>query len=282
MLGEIDSQLNIIKKPFEINWDMLNSEFDSKKNKGRREKHRKTHNKKEKKIIFDKWKSVMQDLRMNIHFFDFVDYYYSELKELNVLTTSKWTKHDKTSIESTHPPKDSILINVGNDLIKASPFKKPPTKLPEKDEERKIIEQNNYTNKCLNVIGDQLDKIENKIDSINIKPGSIKIETPLIKSQELKPSFSLKTSQTKTRERIDQMLKELNKVKGEPSTINVINKNDEVNVETCSSDSETTSDEKIDKLEKAFGKLQRITNKKPNPTTFTKNWYLRPTFGYAI
>ena len=49
------------------------------------------------------------------------------------------------------------------------------------------------------------------------------------------------------------MLKELNKVKGEPSTINVINKNDEVTVETCSSNSETTSNEEIDKLEKAFG-----------------------------
>ena len=64
------------------------------------------------------------------------------------------------------------------------------------------------------------------------------------------------------------MLKELNKVKGEPSRINVINKNDG---ETCSSNSETTSEEEIDKLEKAFGKLQRITNRKLNPTTFTKN-----------
>jgi hypothetical protein len=45
------------------------------------------------------------------------------------------------------------IINVGKDLVKASPFKLPPT-IPEKDEERKIIEQNNYTNKCLNVIGD--------------------------------------------------------------------------------------------------------------------------------
>jgi hypothetical protein len=205
MLGEeIDNQLNVIKKPFEINWDMLNSEFDFEKNKGRREKHRKTYNKEEKKIIFDKWKSVMQDLRMNIHFFYFVDYYYSELKELNVLT--KWTKENKTTVESSHPPKENILINVGKDLVKASPFKLPPKTL-EKDEERKIIEQNNYTNKCLNVIGDQLDKIENKIDSINIKPDSIKIETPLIKTQELKTGLSLKTSQTKTREKIDQMLK---------------------------------------------------------------------------
>jgi hypothetical protein len=72
------------------------------------------------------------------------------------------------------------------------------------------------------------------------------------------------------------MLKELNKVKGEPSTINVINK-DIVTVETCSSNSEATSDEEINKLEKAFGNIQRITSRKPNPTTFTKNWYPRPT-----
>ena len=168
------------------------------------------------------------------------------------------------------------MIKVKNDLVKASLFKQPPTK-PEKDEERKIIEQNNYTNKCLNVIGNQLDKIENKINSLNIKPTSDKIETPMIKTQEIKPSLSLKTSQTKTREKIDQMLKELNKVKGEPSTINVINKNDEVTIETCSSHSKTTFDEEIDKIEKAFGKLQRITNKQPNPTTFTKDWYPKPT-----
>ena len=90
----------------------------------------------------------MQDLRKNIHFFDFVDNYYPKYKNLNVLTTSKWIKTDKTSIESSHPPKENILINVGKDLVKASPFKLPLTKLPEKDKERKIIEQNNYTNKC--------------------------------------------------------------------------------------------------------------------------------------
>jgi hypothetical protein len=72
------------------------------------------------------------------------------------------------------------------------------------------------------------------------------------------------------------MLKELNKVKGEPSTIKVINK-DIVTVETCSSNSKATSDEEINKLEIAFGKIQRIANKKPNPTTFTKNWHPRPT-----
>ena len=68
------------------------------------------------------------------------------------------------------------------------------------------------------------------------------------------------------------MLKELKTIKtekGEPSSVNVLHKNEET-TNTCSSNSEATSDEEINKLEKSFGKLQRITNKKPNPTSFTK------------
>ncbi len=70
----------------------------------------------------------MQDLRMDIHLFDLVDNYYPKLKNLNVLTTLKWTKPNKTSVESSHPPKENILIKIGNDLVKASPFKLPPRK----------------------------------------------------------------------------------------------------------------------------------------------------------
>ena len=60
------------------------------------------------------------------------------------------------------------------------------------------------------------------------------METPLIKTQELKPGLSLKTTKTKTNEKIDQMLKELTKIKtkkGEPSTVNFLHKNEEVTIE---------------------------------------------------
>ncbi len=56
----------------------------------------------------------------------------------------------------------------------------------------------------------------------------------MIKTQEFKPGLSLKPSKTKTSEKIDQMLKELTQVKierGETSTINALNKNDEVTIE---------------------------------------------------
>ena len=53
------------------------------------------------------------------------------------------------------------------------------------------------------------------------------------------------------------MLKELTKIKtkkGEPSSVNVLHKNEET-ANTCSLTSETTSYEEINKLEKSFGKL---------------------------
>ena len=53
MDGEVENQLNVIKKPFEINWNMLNSEFDSEKNK-EKNKHSKSHTKEEKKRLFNK------------------------------------------------------------------------------------------------------------------------------------------------------------------------------------------------------------------------------------
>ena len=80
MYGEYN-QLNVIKKPFEINWEMLNLEFDSEKNKGRREQYRKTHNKEEKQLIFKQWKIVMQEFVLE--FFSQIGSSIHVLKALN-------------------------------------------------------------------------------------------------------------------------------------------------------------------------------------------------------
>lgn len=62
-------------------------------------------------------------------------------------------------------------------LVVASPFK---ISTDEEKPVRKVIEQNNYTNQCLDVIGKQLDRIENKVD---IQPSSPiqTLEKPLIR-----------------------------------------------------------------------------------------------------
>ena len=140
-------------------------------------------------------------------------------------------------------------------MVTTSPFK-----LPENEEERKIVEQNSYTNKCLNIIGDQLDKIEIKLDTIDIKK-TIPIpnkEKPLIKLHEIRQGLGLKSNKTKTSEKIEQILQELAKVKpkeGETSkTINVLEKNNKI--KTSSFESETSYDEEINKLENPLGKFK--------------------------
>ena len=126
-----------------------------------------------------------------------------------MLTKTNWTKQNKTTVQSSHPhllSSETILITLNKQVVTASPFK-----LPKNEEERKIVEQNNYTNNCLNIISDQLDKIEIKLDTIDIKK-TIPIpnkEKPLIKLHEIRQGLGLKSNKTKTREKIEQILQEL-------------------------------------------------------------------------
>ena len=66
-----------------------------------------------------------------------------------------------------------------------------------------IIEQKILVNNSLHVIGQQLDRIEEKVE----KPiSSIKTEKPLIDLPGQRQNLSLKTTQTKTIEKVEQML----------------------------------------------------------------------------
>jgi hypothetical protein len=159
--------------------------------------------------------------------------------------------------------------------VKASPFKVASETLDVK----KVIEQNNYTNQYLNSIGNQLDKIEEKLNS---KP--LKQENPLVKFPKLKSGTSLKVNKNTPLEQIEEMLKDLAKAKQEqPSTSNTVSvakipESSENSSETESS-SESDSDENIRKVEKALSSLElnRIHKPKFPIASLTKNWYPRPT-----
>ena len=58
---------------------------------------------------------------------------------------------------SSHPPLETIHINHEDSLVITSPFKISDGN----NDDKKIIQQNNFTNQCLAIIGKQLDKIEN-------------------------------------------------------------------------------------------------------------------------
>ena len=86
---------------------------------------------------------------------------------------SNFVKEDKTIVRSTYPPFETALIDCKGTEVKASPVKIADVDTPV----LKIIEQNNFTNNSLHIIGQQLDCIEEKIVE---KSTSSKPEKPLI------------------------------------------------------------------------------------------------------
>ena len=98
----------------------------------------------------------MNQLKKHILFFDFLEnHYVSEdevLKQhLNVIKKSNFVKTDKTIVRSSHPPLETVLITCQDQKtkVKASPFKIADDQTPITS----IIEQNNFTNESLYVIG---------------------------------------------------------------------------------------------------------------------------------
>ena len=85
----------------------------------------------------------------------------------------KFCKEDKSIVWSTYPPFEIALIDCKGTEVKASPVKIADVDTPV----LKIIEQNNFTNNSLYIIGQQLDRIEEKIVE---KSTSSKPEKPLI------------------------------------------------------------------------------------------------------
>jgi len=118
---------------------------------------------------------------------------------------SNFVKEDNINARSTHLPLDTVIINCKGTEIKASPFKitKHDVNTPISTQMKKIIEQKIFVNNSLHIIGQQLDRIEEKVE----KPiSSIKTEKPLIDLPGQRQNLSLKTTQTKTIEKVEQML----------------------------------------------------------------------------
>ncbi|KAI8563669.1 hypothetical protein RHMOL_Rhmol03G0127200 [Rhododendron molle] len=145
---------------------------------------------------------------------------------------------------------------------------------------KQIIEQVNYTNQCLKVIGEQLDKIETKINEgeTSCTPSSSKIiEKPLILLPEKRSQIRLNSD--KNIQKIEDMLQKLI-VKSEPvkTQVAVLTQTDE------DSSQPSSTDDEISNLQAQFtsqpgnpGNIKRLVYPTTNPTSLTKNWYSRPT-----
>ncbi|CAL9004301.1 unnamed protein product, partial [Prunus brigantina] len=222
----------------------------------------------------------MRLARTMIFYLDFVESRYIQ-NELKTLTKEKWVKEDQSEVVLSHPPVEKILINHGHFKVVAAPFK-----VAGQENDKKLIEQSNYTNQSLVVIGKQLDKIETKVDKLLPSEPKLKSkEKPLVQFQDLKPAHSLKTSTTM--KKIEGMLEQLTPIKTEKSGLKVLGSSAPLVIHSDSEldeSMETIESSNISKIENAFKnleleselKVKRLTNR-VNPTSLTKNWYPKPT-----
>ena len=185
---------------------------------------------------------------------------------------------DKTIVRSSHPPLKTVLITCQDQKmeVKASPFKIADDQTPITS----IIEQNNFTNESLHVIGQQLDHIEEKIVERTIekqaseKSVAIKTEKPLIDLPSQREKVIFKTSQSKTLEVVEKILSNL-KVKTEGTssstpTTRTISKNGKEIASDENTDSDTVSFVSAKKI--FYDDLPEIKKfvGNPKPMSFTK------------
>ncbi|KAG7966020.1 hypothetical protein I3843_08G029400 [Carya illinoinensis] len=239
---------------------------------------------------------ALDDLDSELLVIDMINLYADFMSKENHDNFTK--EEDRKVVKTTHPPLDSILVSLKGKEVKASPFKISESSLNENvlAETKKIIEQNNFVNQTLHTIGQQLDRIEDKVKKpVFEKPASTSlkmVEKPLIILPEDRSKIHFGV--TNTMAKLDQMLAEVKQEKPSVSTIDRnnpgVNFNDSFSVHTWneSDDDVSLSDnslvQKIDLLEKEFQDLQvekpelaRIYSRDIKPIGLTKNWYSRPT-----
>ena len=296
---EYDYQLLVLKKEFTPDMDSLTKDFNSEENRAKREAYRANHTREQKEEVLEKWKLFMKEVSSNYPFFEYFEKHFKWHKKSCVISKTNWKllpKKDAPSsskpeiVRSSHPPQEAILFNHGgSEDVVASPFK---CATLEEKVVKKVIEQNNYTNQCLGVIGKQLDRIEDKIDNkVLLQPGNPNkpiqtLEKPLVKLPTTRQAI-LKPKDQTALEIVAQKLEEL--VKKElvtPSPDHTTTSRDPrlrtLHAHTTSRSSSSTSSEtekEIEHLEDQFRGLQvnKLYQPKVNPTSLTKNWYPRPT-----
>ena len=220
----------------------------------------------------------MKQLKKHILFFDFLENHYVSNDEvskqhLSMIRKSNFVKtSDKAIVRSSHPPLETILINCQDQKteIKAAPFKISNDQTPITS----LIEQHNFTNESLHVMGQQPNHIENTV-SIRKSASEKSVEKPLLDLSSQKEKVLLKTSQSKMLEVVDKMLSDL-KIKIESTSRRTtcdISKNEKEIVSAKHTDSDTVPAKEI--LNNELPEIKRfVENSKP--MSFTQDWYSRP------
>ena len=203
----------------------------------------------------------MKEISSNVPFFEYFENHFEWHKKSYVITKTNQTKKNNEVIRSSHPPLEAITWKHKGEDVVATPFRFPST---EEKLDKKVIEQNNYTNQFLHVIGKQLNRVEERVENkVILQPGNQAkpnptLEKPLVKLPTTRQT-SLKSKDKTALEIVTQKLEEL--VKKEPVTPSP-SKTPQLSVldiHTASSSSSRTSsdnEKEIEHLENQFRGLE--------------------------
>ena len=187
--------LTISNENFEVDLVLLYDEFMLSKNRIKRKYFQNNFAQSDKNHVKSKWLEKMKQLKKHILFFDFLENYYVPNNEIS---------------------KQHLSVIRKSNFVKTSPFKISNDQTPITS----LIDQHNFTNKSLHVMGQQPGHIEN---TVSIKKSafekSVKTKKPLIDLPSQREKVMFKTSQSKMLDVVDKMLNDL-KVKTEGASRN--------------------------------------------------------------
>ncbi|XLT01060.1 hypothetical protein HN51_050411, partial [Arachis hypogaea] len=238
----------IKEEPFEIDKEWIIQDFNADYNKSLRDWYFTNHSENEVIRLRELFYDFMKENRISLYFFDwYVNYYSKPDKKLCPLTKSTvvWKTSSGSVIESEYPPKETIKIPIGKDLeVEATPYKDSNAKGNiEKRDIKKLHQQLNFTNTILDIMKNQLGRMENMEKVIKVeKP----IEKPIYKLQSL-DNISLKS---KVEAEVEELKEKLRSISLEKLTINTLQKEEEL-------------------------ELNKISHKRDYPKT--RNYYSRPS-----
>jgi predicted metal-dependent hydrolase len=207
----------------DLDWPSLEKNFRSEENRQNRFIYFKSFSEKERELLKLLWVEKMLEDQRHTLFFDFLQKVKPGV--LNVVKKPFVLAEDNTVVKASHPPTETIRIKGKDDtVVIASPYKVSKNDTTH-TKTRKIIEQNNFANQSLHIIGQRLDRIEEKIDSpvkIIEKPIPLAVkkdvEKPLISLPEERKGINLKTNSQKNLKKIEEMLLEISLRKAAQTT----------------------------------------------------------------
>ena len=87
---EYDYQLLVLRKEFTPDMDALEKDFNSERNRAKREAYRSNHTREQKEEVLEKWKLFMKEVSSDYPFFEYFEKHFKWHKKSCVISKTNW------------------------------------------------------------------------------------------------------------------------------------------------------------------------------------------------